>query len=308
MGKFLHLFLGDSAKTEHDEQYESGYTAPWAAFVENYGMTYNKIERPKTFCTCDYPYDVVDWSQIEEIFFEEMPPLDGPTDFDICDGAYIYYGGKEESWILCAQGESDMECTQVSTVEEINEILNQPTVMELFRQYGPRINGGDYDCPCEYLYVKPMEGYWPPEPTSKSFGSMTSADWTSFYETMDEYGTDMANCQIKTNEVDIFAEFMTGSTQFLDVYVNVPNGDMVLITWNGSYYEYYDTDYEKRGKPEPSYDENYIYEGIIHFVTNGTGEDAGFDHTVPSGLKQALDDNLEIVWYPLDIISEIGGN
>ena len=302
------MFLGDSAKTEHDELYESGYTAPWAAFVENYGMTYNKIERPATFCTCDYPVDLVDWSQIEEFFFPEMPSLDGPTDFDFCDGAYIYYGEKEQSWILCVESDGDWVCTQFSTVEELNEMINQSPVIDLLRQYGPRIYGGDYDCPCEYLYVKPMEGYWPPEPTRKSFGSMTSADWTSFYATMDQYKGNMAYCQIKKNEVDIFAEFMTGSTQFLDVYINAPNYNIILITWNGSYYEYYDTDYEKEGKPETSYDENYIYEGIINFVMTGEGEDAEFDHTVPSGLKQALDDNLEVVWYPLDVLSEIGGN
>lgn len=285
MGKYLHLFLGESAKTEHDEMYESGYTEPWAAFTDGLGMSYNKIQKPSEFSFCEYPYIMVDWSQIEEFNFKEMPSTADTMGFDICDGANIYYDEKKSTWSLCVwvdNGEIN-DCTEVSTVEEINEIINQSPIIDSLRTNGPL-----YDSPCKYIYAKPMEGYWPPEPIRKTFGTMTESDWEDFENVLSQWESAVSIYNV-VPETEIFNQFITGSTEYVDVLIRRSAKGTVenyLFSWDGTQYSLWDG-VEKEGEPIIITDENNaITDGIVRSPSNAKNFQVVW--TVPSAVKQAF--------------------
>lgn len=74
MGKYLHLFLGESAKTEHDEMYESGYTEPWVAYIEETeSMTWNKA-REVEYDACEYQ-ELLNFGNMKSLRLEHFPEL-----------------------------------------------------------------------------------------------------------------------------------------------------------------------------------------------------------------------------------------
>ena len=304
MGKYLHLFLGDSAKTEHDELYESGYTAPWAAFVENYGMTYNKKEvGPKQawFSPCDVSPEITDWLQIEKIEYDVFPPREeGRYQIIFGRNDALYWHEKAGGWYYDVYNDStgDYDTIEITSLEQLNQIITESSIMDFIKEedaIDPESEpcwdcvGGEY---C-YLYrVYPMEGYVPPV-TAKKLGEMTTDDWNSLYS------SNLENFFVRSveDEIDFFNSFLTGGTKYIDFYLTGELGLQTmtsLFEWNGNeeLLCYYD-DFEKQGKPviirsfgDFIRDSIYDNEGLILYIDNMTQQQ----------IKQVIENNYKLIW------------
>ena len=186
MGDFqLHLHLFET-KEEHDALYESGYTEPWVGYVEgDETISYNKIHYPEEFCACEFSKEDVDWTRIEEFRFSEFPDPEEQSEVSITpDGDYIWFDNENDVWFFAHYDEDEEEWVdeETSTVEELNVLINQSPTIDRLRMYAPAIRTECQDytdlCPCELLYAKPMNGYYPlaPDHDATKVGSIAYFD------------------------------------------------------------------------------------------------------------------------------------
>lgn len=238
MGKYLHLFVGDSAQTQHDELYNGDdYYEPWVAFTDGgLGVTWNKITNPTEFSCCEFPD--ADWSRIERFYFTEFPAegsyqlgnyFNENEKIDIDFG--INYAQQElelergvsenyVGWIFAIYDNitGTLEETPLASVDELNEALASTNVMKALNANGPII---DKELLCGVFMAVPEDGYWPGE-NGFDVALHPDADWSQVervYIRNIDYGMDF--------DVDCHVYIITenfNSTR------NTPETDNVLIS------------------------------------------------------------------------------
>ena len=307
MGKFLHLFLGDSAKTEHDEMYnnETTYRKPWVAFTQGYGMSFNKKEvgpTPDWLSLCDYPCDALDWTQIEKIEFDHFPYFEGePRGFYLLevprdDGLFYGDGDKRpEGWYFALYNSSmdSYDYIPVATIDEVNQILLESDIMDYIRESNENEPGSQPCCNCivdeggcDVLRVYPMEGYVPPI-TVRKLGEMTTDDWNSLYS------SDSSSYEVFSviSEEEFFNSVL-GGAGYIDFYLT---GEFEGITtvatcqWDGRELSI------AFPLEKPQYPESFST-FLYNSITQNQGLILYIDSTTEPSIKQAIDNNFKIRW------------
>lgn len=241
MGKYLHLFVGDSAQTRHDELYNGdGYYEPWVAFTDGgLGVTWNKATYPTEFNCCEFPD--ADWSRIERFYFTEFPEegmyqlghYDNENENIDIDFS-IYYAQQDEEiprgvsenyvgWVFSIYDviNDTSEDTPLASVDELNEALTNANVMKGLNANGPMINEFN-EALCGVFIAVPEDGYWPGE---NGFDATLypNVDWSQVervYFRNIEYGMDD-----DVDDCNVYIE-----TENLNSTRNIPETDNVLIS------------------------------------------------------------------------------
>lgn len=154
MGKYLHLFLGESAKTEHDEMYESGYTEPWVAYIEETeSMTWNKAHEVE-YDACEYK-ELLNFGNMKSLRLEHFPELQ--VSFALIGHAALNGGGFDGGAVR--GGDED---EPIGTLSNPCEILNYVTFFwsgntnsgggEVIVKKGALSKGGESDGVYYYVY------------------------------------------------------------------------------------------------------------------------------------------------------------
>lgn len=243
MGKYLHLFVGDSAQTQHDELYNGdGYYEPWVAFTDGgLGVTWNKATYPTEFSCCEFPD--ADWSRVERFYFTEFPE----------EGMYTlgtYYNENEniDFGILYAQPEEEItrgvsenyegwifgihdnindtsEETPLASVDELNEALANANVMKGLNANGPIFNGLNENL-CGIFMAVPEDGYWPGE-NGFDVAQYPNADWSQvervYFKSINYGMNDDVDCNVRIITQENGAIIISKAK-------NIPEIDNILIS------------------------------------------------------------------------------